>query len=305
MTKNVIETFNLTKVYKLKGSNKLIKALNNVNISVKKNEIFGLLGPNGAGKTTMVKILTTVIQPTSGYALIDGVNILKKPFQAKSNIALMLGVWMLYYRMTGYDNLKFFCKMYEVKNYKEKIEHIAKEFGLENWLNQYVENYSSGMRMKLALCRTLLLERNILFLDEPTFGLDIQTKSFVANKLKEVNNTIFLTSHDIGIIEKLCDRIAFIDKGEILKIGSKEDIKKMEHTEIRIEIEVSQNINKLTSELNQQSFVNEIIETKNGFIVSIKERDNYNDILAILRNYRVLKIKEQDFNLEDLFFRLI
>ena len=97
----------------------------------------------------------------------------------------MLDNKMLYYRITGYDNLKFFCKIYNIPNYNEKIINITKEFGLEKWLNQLVENYSSGMKMKLALCRTLLLNRKVSFLDEPTLGLDVKIISFIISNIKE------------------------------------------------------------------------------------------------------------------------
>ena len=112
MVKSIIETFDLTKIYKIKSAKKEIKALDNVNISVNEGEIFGLLGPNGAGKTTMIQILTTLRRPTSGYATINGYNILKNPVKMKDGIALMLGSKMIYYRITAYDNLKFFCKVY-------------------------------------------------------------------------------------------------------------------------------------------------------------------------------------------------
>jgi ABC-type multidrug transport system ATPase subunit len=107
---SIIETFHLSKSYHLKGK-KRIHALNDVNISISEGEKFGLLGPNGAGKTTMISILSTLIQPSKGYAIIDGVNILKKPNRIKGKIALMLGSDMIYYRITGYSNLKFFCKI--------------------------------------------------------------------------------------------------------------------------------------------------------------------------------------------------
>ena len=148
MNKNIIETFDLSKIYKLKQRKKEIVALNKINLSIKEGEIFGLLGPNGAGKTTLIQILTTLRQPTSGYATIDRYNILKKPKKAKSKVALMLDDKMLYYRITAYDNLKFFCKIYNVPNYDLKIKEIVNDFGLQKWLKQYVENFSSGMKMK-------------------------------------------------------------------------------------------------------------------------------------------------------------
>jgi ABC-2 type transport system ATP-binding protein len=302
---NIIETFDLTKIYKLRGSKNVVTALNKVNLSIKEGEIFGLLGPNGAGKTTMVSILTTLIMPTSGYATIDGINILKKPRLAKSKVALMLESSMLYYRITGYDNLKFFSNIYLVKNYEEKIKELTEVMGLEKWLGQYVENYSSGMKMQLALCKTLLLDREILFLDEPTLGLDVRSSSIIVNRLKNINKTIFLTSHNMDIVEQLCDRIAFIDNGNILKIGYKEDLKRFMKSEIQIEIEIIKDKEKLKSEFENYKFIGEIIETKVGLEIILKHREKYRDLLKILGNYDVLRIKEKELSLGDLFLKII
>ena len=211
-TDTIIETFGLSKIYHLKGKDKNIKALEDVNISIKKGEIFGLLGPNGAGKTTFIQILTTLLHPTSGYALIDGYHLIKEAKNVKSKVALMLESDMLYYRLTAYDNLKFFCKLYKVSNYQQKINDMVKLLGIEDWLGQYVEHLSSGMKMKLALARTLLLERDILFLDEPTLGLDVKTVNLFIEIIKNVESTVIFTSHDLSVVEKLCDRIAFINE---------------------------------------------------------------------------------------------
>ncbi len=302
---NFIKTFDLTKIYKLKGGKQKIKALNNVNISIKEGEIFGLLGPNGAGKTTLIQILTTLLQPTSGYAIIAGHNIIKKPYLAKSKISLMLESDMLYYRITAYDNLKFFCKIYNVPDYKQKIFKFAREFGLEKWLKQYVENFSSGMKMKLALLRTLILDRDILFLDEPTLGLDVKSIGFVVKKIKDTKKTVFLTSHDMNVVEKLCDRVAFIKEGNILKIGTKNEINQLIQTEIKIKIEIIKNKEKLKAELIQKEFITNIIEEKNGFIIFLKDRKNYRDLFSIFHYYDILKVKELEPSLEELFIKII
>ena len=304
MEKPIIETINLSKVYRLKGKSEGMRALNDINIQINKGEIFGLLGPNGAGKTTFIQILTTILQPTSGYATIDGYNIQKYPKQAKSRIALMLDRHMLYYRMTAYDNLKFFCKIYKVPDYKEKIIKITKEFELENWLNQYIENFSTGMVMKIALCRTLLLEREILFLDEPTLGLDVKSIKFVVEKLKNLNKTIFITSHDMNFIDKLCDRIAYINKGNIVKMGSKRDIKKIELNEVKIDIEITKNNNLLKEELEQQSFIKSTEEFNEGYTILLTDRAFYKDLFLILSKYEIQKISEDELSLEDLFLKL-
>ncbi|MFX0134098.1 MAG: ABC transporter ATP-binding protein, partial [Candidatus Hodarchaeota archaeon] len=255
MKKSIIETFDLIKKYELKGSKEKIIALNKVNLSVKEGEIFGLLGPNGAGKTTLVSVLTTLVAPTSGYATIDGFNIISQRKNAKNKVALMLDNQMLYHRITGLANLKFICKLYKVPYSKEKIISMAKDFGMEKWLDQYVSSYSRGMKMKLALLRTLLINRKIFFLDEPTLGLDVETKNFIINKLKNLNRTIFLTSHNMPLVEKLCDRIGFIDKGKIIKIGTSEDIKRLGQSEILVQINIIKDKSKLISELKKKDFI--------------------------------------------------
>ena len=304
MTK-MIETVDLTKIYKLKGRKMEIKALNNVNLSIEEGEIFGLLGPNGAGKTTLIQILTTVTQPTSGYARVSGFDVAVHPKNVKSLIGLMLSSDMLYYRITGYDNLKFFCKIYKISNYKEKIEKIAKEFGLERWLEQYVEFYSSGMKMKLALCRTLLLERQILFLDEPTLGLDVKSTSFIIEKLKDLKKTIFLTSHDMSVVEKLCDRVAFIDKGSILNVGTKNEIKKLMQSQIKITVEIKENKNLLKNELNNLDFVQETYDNLGELVIVLKHRGSYPDLLKFISNYDISRVSEPELSLEELFIKLI
>lgn len=305
MTKNIIEIKNLSKVYKLKGRHKQILALDNINFNIKEGEIFGLLGPNGAGKTTTLQILTTIVQPTSGSVLIDGYNILKNPLKAKLKIALMLGRKMVYYRITGYDNLKFFCKIYKVPFNRERIYNMARNLELENWLDQYVEKYSDGMKTKLALCRTFLLNRPILFLDEPTLGLDVKLKNYIVNKLMNTSKTILLTTHDMNVAEKLCDRIAFINKGRILKIGTKNDIKNLIQTEIKVEIGINNNKYKLKSELNKNEYVDNIVETKSGFLINLESRNYYSNLFNILRKYKIQTIKEYDLTLEDLFLKII
>ncbi|MHA1757626.1 MAG: ABC transporter ATP-binding protein [Promethearchaeota archaeon] len=305
MNKNIIETFNLTKKYSLKKIKKEIIALNNVNLNIKKGEIFSILGSNGAGKSTLIKILTTLIRPTGGYALINGYNILKDQRKVKENIALMLEKNMLYYRITGYDNLKFFCQLYNIDDYKRKIFELAEEFELKNWLNNYVETYSSGMKMKLALIRTLLLNREILFLDEPTTGIDIYTKLFIIEKLKKINNTIFLASHDMFVVEKLADKIAFINNGEIIRVGTNRELKDAISSNVPIEVYIKQEKKELKKELKKENFVLNIIENKNKLIISINNRRFYQNFLKIACKYPILKINEPDTALEDVFKKIV
>ncbi|MFX1239723.1 MAG: ABC transporter ATP-binding protein [Promethearchaeota archaeon] len=304
MNKYIIETFNLSKNYHLKG-NKLIRALDNVNIKIEEGEKFGLLGPNGAGKTTMISILTTLIQPSSGYAIIDGNNVIKNPNSIKNKIALMLGSDMIYYRITGYSNLKFFCKVCDVKNYKKKILEVSKELEIEKWLNEYVERYSSGMKIKLSLCRILLIDPKILFLDEPTLGLDIKTTNFIIDKLKTLNKTIFITSHNMDVVEKLCTKFAFINEGKILRTGTKEELSKVLQKGIKISIGITENKDKFKEELEKQHFITNIIDETDGLVIEILKRKFYTQLFPIFQKYNITKIQELELSIEDLFFKII
>ncbi|MFO8017722.1 MAG: ABC transporter ATP-binding protein [Promethearchaeia archaeon] len=306
MTDEIIKTVDLTKVFELKNKKQSITALDNVNISIEEGERFGFLGPNGAGKTTLIKILTTLLTPTSGSAFIDGISVVDQPRKTKSKVALMLESDMLYNRITAYDNLKFFSKIYNVHNYQEKINELTEEFGLEKWLNQYVENFSSGMRMKLALCRTLLLDREIMFLDEPTLGLDVKSISFIVERLKKSEKTIFLTSHDMNVVEKLCDRVAFINKGKILKIGKTTEISNLKKTDVDIIVEVAKNQkDTLISRLRGQQYINSVKPQNTGIYINLESREYYPDLIRILNEFEVLKISEQKYSLEDLFIKLM
>jgi len=304
LSNKIIETFNLSKDYNLKGK-KVVRALDDVSIQINEGEKFGLLGPNGAGKTTLISILSTLIQPSSGYAIIDGDHIIKNANKIRNKIALMLGNDMIYYRITGYTNLKFFCKVYGIKDYKEKIIKIAEEFGIEKWLNEYVERYSAGMKCKLTLCRILLSNPKILFLDEPTLGLDIKTTNFIIEKLKESDKTVFISSHNMDVIEKLCNRIAFINLSKIIKMGSKDEISKLLQKRIRIFIGIIENKKKLRYDLEQEDFITSVIDKENGLEIELLERNNYNRLFSIFQKYEIIKIQEIDLSVEDLFLELV
>jgi ABC-2 type transport system ATP-binding protein len=304
MSKYDIEMFNLTKDYLLKGKGRKITALNNINLKIKKGEIFGLLGPNGAGKTTMVSILTTLIQPTSGYATVLGYNILKQPKLIKRKIGLMLGGEMIYYRLTGYNNLKFFCKLYNIKDFKLKINKLAEQFNLTQWLNQYVEYYSTGMKVKLALVRVLLVEPKILFLDEPMLGLDPNIIEELIEILINMKKTIFLTSHQMYIVQKLCDRIGFLREGEILKVDSQQNFKKLLQDEIKFQMKVKYEKKQLITKLSSVDFINNVESKEDNIFFSIINQKFYPKLFNILQNFQIMQFNELEPSLNDIFIRL-
>jgi ABC-2 type transport system ATP-binding protein len=304
MSDFAIQTFDLSKKYKLKKG-RYIQALNKVNISIKDGEIFGLLGPNGAGKTTLVEILTTLLQPTSGYAEVLGYNILKQPNKIKNKLGLMLGHEIIYHRLTGEDNLKFFARIYNIKDFNTKIIELATLFGIENWLDEYVEKYSRGMKLKLALCRVLLIEPEILFLDEPMLGLDPNTIKQMINILLELNHTILITSHQMHVIQQVCDRVAFLNKGNVIKVDTQENFQKLIRETVYIRVELlPEHLNKLKQELSTLNYVIEFINEKRGGIIHMNSKNNYPDLLHLLSTYPITKIQEVEPTLGDIFIEL-
>lgn len=299
-----IEVRNLTKIYKLKKEKKSIYALNNININVKNGEILGLLGPNGAGKTTLVSILSTLIRPTSGTAIILGDDVVKHPWKVKVNIGLMFGSEMIYHRLTGYQNLKFFSKLYGISNYKERIKELAEIFNLTEWINQYVDKYSKGMQLKLALSRILLINPRVLFLDEPLLGLDPKSIVDLIKILKNLKQTIILTSHQMNVVEKLCNRIAFLKKGEILKIDTQNNFKKYLFKNKKYKIIIPEKKEDLIKKLKDEDYIVDIEQKKNQIILSIQDESFLNILFNILKDFPIKGFTEIEPELDEIFLKL-
>lgn len=194
-------------------------AVDALNLDIFKGETIGLLGPNGAGKTTLIKLVSGILFPTSGEIKIMG-----KPIEEqKIRVGLMLGCELIYRRLTGYDNLKYFARIYKMKEFHERIIELSKKLEFHDYLYDYVENYSLGTRSKLALARALIHDPEILILDEPTLGLDFNIAEKIRNYIKEMNKTVILTTHYEKEARELCDRAALMNRGEIICLEEKEN----------------------------------------------------------------------------------
>lgn len=208
-----------------------IEALRGVSFTVRKGEIFGLLGPNGAGKTTTIHILTTVIKPTSGYAEVAGYDVVKRPDEVRKRIGVVFQDITLDLNLTVYENLWLHGKIYGIPSneLKRRIEEVLDLIELKDWKNKLVKNLSGGMKRRVEIARALLHRPEVLFLDEPTLGLDPNSRmkiwSYIKMLKKEYNITILLTTHYMEEAEQLCDRIAIIDRGRIVAEGSPEELK--------------------------------------------------------------------------------
>ncbi|MDD3887707.1 MAG: ATP-binding cassette domain-containing protein [Patescibacteria group bacterium] len=223
---NIIEVKNLTKKF-----NKFI-AVDNISFEIKKGEIFGFLGPNGAGKSTTIRILTTLLQPSAGEINISGFDLKKDPDDIRKQIGLVAEKIILYDRLTARENLKFFGQLFHLS--KQEIEERTKKWvdrlDMAKWLDAQVGTYSTGMKQRINIVRALLTEPNILFLDEPTLGLDPQTSNLIREFIQELNKkgiTILLTTHDMLEADILSNRIAIIDHGKIVALDNSENLKKL------------------------------------------------------------------------------
>ncbi len=221
----IVEIENLTKTFK--GADEA--AVKGVSFSIKKNEVFGLLGPNGAGKTTIISILCGIFPPSSGKVMIDGKNLHGDITDIKQIIGVVPQDIALYPTLTARENLEFYGAMYGLsgKDLKDKISLWLEKLGLSKAANRKIETFSGGMKRRINLIASILHQPKILFLDEPTVGVDVQSRNVIIEHLKELNQqgtTIIYTSHHLEEAENFCTQIAIIDYGQILTQGSPKEL---------------------------------------------------------------------------------
>lgn len=274
----MIEVKGLTKRY---GE---LLAVDSISFNVEKGEIFGFLGPNGAGKTTTIKILTGELEPTDGDVKVAGFN----PVSDRKNLHKIIGVvpevQNLYERMTAKENLAFFAKLYDINH--KRVDELLEQFDLQEWANEKVKNFSLGMKQRLLLARGLLPKPDILFLDEPTKGLDPYTARYIRSIIREVNKkgaTIFLTTHYMEEADELSDRVVIIDKGKIIVCDNPENLKRSQDKGI---IKIT-----LKDPMEERQF-------------SLSDNQTGNRIKELLQSGRLLSMETEKATLEDVFINL-
>ncbi len=226
LQKNAIETFSIGKKY-----GKELLAVDSVKLEIEKGTIFGLLGPNGAGKTTLISMLVTMRKPTSGTAKVNGFDILKQPDNVRKSIGIVFQDPSLDEELTAFENLEMHAALYGVPTSKRKkiITEMITLVGLEKNIKSIVKTFSGGMKRRLEIARGLVHEPKILFLDEPTIGLDPQTRANIWEHIKQLNKThkitIILTTHYMDEADSVCGKIAIIDSGKIIAQGTPHSLK--------------------------------------------------------------------------------
>ena len=305
----VIEVSNLTKKF---GD---FTAVDHISFDVKKSEIFGLLGPNGAGKTTTIRMLSTLTRPTEGTATIGGYDIVKNDSKVRELIGLVSEKMIMYDRLTAKENLMFFGKLYNIPKeiLEERIDELLELVQLSQWKNSKVGTFSTGMRQRMNVVRALLNMPKVLFLDEPTLGLDpqstVEVREFVKKINRENETTIILTTHMMNEADILCDRIGIIDHGKISALDTSTNLKNSisgANTTILV-LEISNLDPDLISTIRALSCVETVSQENTSHIkIHAHGDDAFDSVIDAIRakKGKIVTIQNIQPTLEDVFLHI-
>ena len=285
------ETYNFSESIKnfFKREKKVV--LDDISFSVKKGEIFGLLGPNGAGKTTLFKIITNLLRADKGEVYLFGEKIPENYKKVASKINTVFARANLWWELRGRENLKVYGKIYRVKNLEEKIDSLLDFFDLKEKANRYTDLYSTGEIMRLCIAKSLLNDPELLILDEPTIGLDPNIALKIREFLKELNRkrktTIFLSTHYMEEADMLCDKVALINEGKIIKIDSPTNLKEILKKEEIIELRLEKFSFALLKKLEKMKFVKKsyFIEETERVRILIDDINNLDKLIREIKKY--------------------
>jgi ABC-2 type transport system ATP-binding protein len=287
-------------------------AVDNVSFSVETGELFGLLGPNGAGKTTILNMLTTLLLPTTGNAEIAGYDLRKCPDEIRNNIGIIFQDPSLDIGLTGRENLEFHAMMYSIGSdeRKKRIREVLDVVGLTDKADILVENYSGGMKRRLEIARGLIHYPKILFLDEPTLGLDAQTRRSIWDYIKDLNRnygtSVILTTHYMEEADYLCDRIAIIDHGRIIALDTPSGLKQRLRGDC-VSLIIEGRVELIATALKDKEWVKKIVPSEKTLDVTISDYEkNIPDIFQTAGNLGVgiSSINFSKPSLEDVFICL-
>lgn len=251
------------------------KVLDDINLDVKKGEILGLLGPSGSGKTTLIKILTGQLSAENGKSVINGINSQKLSGDDYRNFGIMMDNFGVYDRLSCFENLKIFARIYGIKN--DKINEALESVGLSDAQKTPAQNLSKGMKSRLRLARVFMINPDILFLDEPTSGLDPATADEIQKmiqKEKEKGKTIFLTTHTMTEAEKLCDNVALLSDGKIVEYGNPKEICRRYNHQKKLKIHLTDGTEKeIPHDENSAEIISELIKSGRAETIHTTEPD--------------------------------
>src|SRR5512142_4112 len=318
---NAIEVSHLRRVFKshigvIKRTTREIVAVDDVSFEIREGELFGLLGPNGAGKTTTTKMLTTLLIPTAGTATVKGFNVVTQADEVRRRIGFIFGGERgLYWRLSGIDNLRYFASLYNLDpDYtKKRIDYLLDMVGLQGRGDEKVQGYSRGMKQRLHVARTLLHNPDILFLDEPTLGLDpVGAREFrqVILNLQSEKKTILLTTHYMFEADALCDRIAIINHVRIVALDTPSGLKSHVRDLNVVEVETFGIPESVLDKLRNLPFVDSLsvedYDQKQMLLIqTARGAEAVPDIMSAVDGQRIGRVIVREPTLEDAYVRLV
>ncbi|HKL42413.1 MAG TPA: ATP-binding cassette domain-containing protein [Clostridia bacterium] len=285
-------------------------AVDGVSFEIKKGEIMGLLGPNGAGKSTTISMISTLFKPDAGDITIDDRSILENPKEIQKVLGVVPQEIALYEDFTGYENLKFWGTAYNLsgKVLKDQIEKISEIIGIKDRLKDKVKEYSGGMKRRINIGAALLHEPEILILDEPTVGIDPQSRNHILEAIKDLNEkgmTVIYTTHYMEEVEAICSTINIMDEGKIIASGTKEELYNILSNKERIDIVFDESVPAdIIKSLQELSFVDEIIANGQKLEIITNESIKLSSLIKELNGYDILSIDIKKPNLESVFLHL-
>ena len=306
-----IRTDGLTRTYRGRRGRPDVTALDAVTLSVNEGEVHGLLGPNGAGKTTLVKILCTILLPTSGTANVAERDVVRDVKAVRQTIGIVIGGERgLYWSLTGRQNLEYWAALYHVpaERTAEAAAALLERVGLRDRADDLVETYSRGMKQRLHLARGLIGNPRVLFLDEPTTGMDpVAAHDFRAlvSHLRSEGRTILLTTHDMAEAEAVCDRVTLIDHGRVLAVETPASLSKLLSKHERIDFEWERE--ELVAEISAMPGIASVarVDTFNRYRIELLEETAASRVLDRLVRCGVTSIRTSRPSLEEVYLRLM
>ena len=303
--KNVLSVKNLNKIYNSKDSNS-INALNNLNLDVKEGEIFGLLGPNGAGKTTFINILAGTVIKTSGEVNVWGFNLDKNPRQVRASIGIVPQEVVLDPFFSPRKLLELQAGLYGVKKKERITDNILKIFSLDKQANSYARSLSGGMKRRLLIAKALVHQPPIIFLDEPTAGVDVELRKNLWENVKSLNKqgvTIILTTHYLVEAEEMCNRIGILNKGNLVALDSTKNLLNNILTK-KVTFRINKKIEIQDNALDSLKIIS---NKENEICISYeKSKVNIEEVISLIKktNVQIYDISTDDGDLEDVFLLL-
>jgi len=298
-------------VDKLTRKFKDLIAVDHISFKIKKGELFGLLGPNGAGKSTTIRMLCTLLRPTSGEAKVAGFEIVKEAGKVREHIGLVAEKIILYDRLTARENLKFFGRLNHIpeKTISERTKKLLKLVKMEKWANSLTGTFSSGMKQRINLARALLNMPEILFLDEPTLGLDPQTTRAIRDFIKEINKegiTIILTTHIMQEADILCDIIGIIDQGKIVALDTPQNLKSAisQQGKTAFDLNISNPSAQIVSQIEQLKTVSSVSKNNDyNLKIYVNSEEAIYEVMNVIKKNKITikNITTLAPNLEDVF----